>query len=218
LERLERRHKEWLRDGGLLDRPWFMLASAPEPTVPTSLPSDLAHIHIKYAGHTARKLGLPPADLTFLLEKTRPDQVAALTFRRILRMTPSDGAVTRNALRQRLPGASSVEMPISKKERDAILRAVIGDAAVGKGTEQRPSNGISMLCYALLLKVPKIILSGFSLSKDGHSYAENVRVRRHKEEDSAALEVVVAHFPSVCTTETELHNATGMPLFRPGDV
>lgn len=215
LERFKGWQAAWLRHDRLLSRPWFVLASAPNPTLPTVLPPDTAHIHVKYAGHTASRLGLPVPDLTFLLEKTRPDQISGLRFGKILKMTGSRPELIANRLRLHIPGIGQQEMRISKWERDAMLNDVLGDVYVGTGSEKRPSNGISMLCYALILGVPQIILTGFSISTDGHSYATNVRSRRHKEEDAISLATIAAKYPQVWTTEPALHHATNLKLYQP---
>jgi hypothetical protein len=65
LDRLRDEHRHWLSTRGLLDRPWFVLGSAPNPTIPPDITSRAALICINNAGTTAVRMGLPPADLTF---------------------------------------------------------------------------------------------------------------------------------------------------------
>ncbi len=211
-ERVLGYHREWARHRGLLDRPWFMLGSAPSPTIPAILPANSAYVYIKYAGHSARKRRLPKADLTLLLTKTEPRQIAGLTMTNVLLMGasfPIGASIKRLLNRNR-----SQQGELYRRERDEFIIRTLGSLFAGIGTEKRPSNGISLLCYALALDVPQIIIAGVSLESDGHDYTESVKRRRHVEEDRAALQKVAKLYPGVSTSEESLHRLTGLPLHQ----
>jgi len=203
------RHRAWLSASGLHDRPWFILGSAPDPHVPEPFPSDTAHIHVKYAGHSARQHGLPAGDLTFLLTKTRPTHVAGLQLDRILRLRRRHTLLTR--LARDLPALRARECALTHRDRDAFIIGTLGSLFGGSGKEIRPSNGIALIAYAIAVGIPQIIVAGISLQSDGHAYDRSARVRRHREEDRAALEVVAARYPQVVTTEPGLSDVTGIP-------
>ena len=83
------------------------------------------------------------------------------------------------------------------------------------GKMKRPSNGIALICYALLFKVPQIIVSGMSLTDDGHTNPDRKKFQRlHKEEDQACFAYFARHFLAVWTSEPELAALTGLPLLR----
>lgn len=204
-------HRTWAGHRGLLDRPWFMLGSAPSPKIPAVFPERSAYVYIKYAGHSARKRGLPDADLTLLLTKTEPRQIAGLTTANVLLMGtsfPISASMKRLVNRNR-----SRQGELYRRERDEFIIRTLGSLFAGVGTEKRPSNGISLLCYALALGVPQIIIAGMSLESDGHDYTETVKRRRHIEEDRAALQKVARIYPIVSTSEEGLHRLTGLPLY-----
>jgi len=215
LQQVRQRHTRWLSRNGLLGRPWFVLGSAPEPTWPEPMPDDLAQIHVKYVGQFAKKVGaLPSPDLTFLVDVPKPHQIEGLKFTRILRMTEKRWDLRLNRARLAMPFPPPTEIRLSKVERDLVLADVIGDVFRGVGVEERPSNGIFLICYALFVGVPEIIVAGISVTSDGHSYNATARRRRHKEEDAASLQFIAKTYPTVITTEQALSAAVGLPLGR----
>ncbi|MEH6721805.1 MAG: hypothetical protein V7704_23310 [Aurantimonas endophytica] len=207
---LSARHTAWLEGRGLTNRPWFILGSAPDPHVPEPFPARTAHIHVKYAGHAARQHGLPPGDLTFLLTKTKPEDVAGLELRAVLRLCKRHSPLTR--IRRDLPFLRAKECALTDRERDAFIIGTLGTLFGGSGDEIRPSNGIALIAYAIAVGIPQIIVAGISLESDGYAYDRSARTRRHLAEDRAALAVVAARYPQVMTTEPGLSRITGIPL------
>ena len=67
-------------------------------------------------------------------------------------------------------------MHLSESERDLICKEVLGSAFLGVGRMIRPSNGIALICYALLFDIPTIIVSGMSLTDEGHSNPNRKKV------------------------------------------
>ncbi|HEX2021046.1 MAG TPA: hypothetical protein VGO17_19115 [Aurantimonas sp.] len=208
---LSARHTAWLEGRGLTTRPWFILGSAPDPHVPRPFPARTAHIHVKYAGHAARQHGLPRGDLTFLLTKTKPEDVAGLEFEAILRLCKRHSPLTR--IRRDLPFLRARECALTHRERDAFIIGTLGTLFGGSGDEIRPSNGIALIAYAIAVGIPQIIVAGISLESDGYAYDRSARTRRHLAEDRAALAAVAARYPQVTTTEPGLSRITGIPLF-----
>lgn len=203
--------RRWLRQRRLLDRPWLILGAAPDPSIPPDLPKDAAHVYVKYAGRSAASLGLPDGDLTFLLQKSGAAETEGLALRSVLRMghrTPAKAAI-----RKFLPLALGAEFPLTHRERDDFIVATLGSLFGGIGQEKRPSNGVALICYAIAMGIPQIIVAGLSLEVDGYAYDTAARTRRHLPEDQAALERIAALHPQVVTTEPGLHRLTGLPLY-----
>jgi hypothetical protein len=209
------RHRAWLERAGLLHRPWFFLASAPDPTIPPLLPPNAARIYIKWAGHTGKKLGLPQPDLLFVNDYNLRPQTSDLNCHRVLALTAKRKKVIFDRFRRLNPFASNSLKHITDAERDWILDTVVGDAFRGKGDMPRPSNGIALIAYGLLLGVPQIIVSGMSLTDNGHTNPTRKKHQRlHKEEDHASFVYFAENFPGVSTSEPELSELTGLPLYR----
>jgi hypothetical protein len=204
-------HRNWAQQRGLLGRPWFVLGSAPSPTIPDRLPENTAYVYVKYAGHSAKRRGLPDADLTLLLTKTEPQQIAGLKSSNTLMM---GRAFPLSAKLKRLIGYSrSNQAELYRVERDQFIVRALGSLFSGIGEEKRPSNGISLLAYGLALGVPQIIVAGMSLESNGHDYNGVGKKRRHVAEDRAALKEIAATYPFVSTTEENLNRLTGLPLY-----
>ncbi len=105
-------------------------------------------------------------------------------------------------------------MRISKPERIRLAQAIVGDVYSGVGEDGNLSNGVLLILYAILMDIPQIILSGFSVTKNGHSHTKDLtRFRMHKEEDTACLQFVAANCRQVSTTEIDLHTSTGISLW-----
>ncbi|MDQ6436492.1 hypothetical protein RB623_20780 [Mesorhizobium sp. LHD-90] len=210
-----RRHRRWLERAGLLDRPWLFFASSPSATLPSSLPPRTAHIYIKFSGFAGRARGLAEPDLILVNDHHIDRQTAGLRCHRLLALTPKDRKVVADRFRHRIPFLEPRLMHLSDSERDLICGAVLGDAFRGVGKMVRPSNGIALICYAILFDIPKIIVSGMSLTDDGHSNPHRKKFQRlHKEEDQASFAHLATRFPSLSTSEPELSALTGVPLFQ----
>ncbi len=214
LGEFKRRHRRWLAGGGLLDRPWLFLASAPEPTLPAKLPPDTAHVYIKFAAIAARARGMPEPDLAFVNDYAVDRQTEGVTCHRILALTAKKRKLVADRFVHALPFTRSRPMHLGDDERDLIVRSVLGDAFKGVGSMPRPSNGIALICYAILFDIPRVIVAGMSLTDDGHNNPNRKKFQRlHKEEDRASFEHFARHHPSVVTSEPELAALTGLPLY-----
>lgn len=205
--------RAWLKRRGLLDRPWLILGAAPKPTIPDPLPTSVAHVHVKYSGHSAKRNGLPPADLTLLLHKTTAKDIEGLEIRDVLRMRRRLSRLTR--LYRHFGRAGFGESVITHDERDQFILRVAGSLFASGGRDERPSNGVAMICYAVAVGVPKIIVAGVSLEADGYEYDPSISNRRHQPEDLAALREIAKVTPQVVTTEAALGQTTGVSLYRP---
>ncbi len=190
-----------------------MLGSAPEPTVPATLPDRTVYAYIKFAGRSARMHGLPPADITLLTRWKELQRAARLDLKSILRLRP---AVTYRGQLNRLLGRSTMaEAELTSAERDTYMLAVLGTLFGDVGEEKRPSNGIAMICFALAHGVEQIVIAGLSFDVSGHEYERSNSPRRHAAEDRAALQEIARRYPLVATTEVSVHQATDLPLYRP---
>jgi hypothetical protein len=208
-----RQQERWLRKLGLLGRPWFVLGGAPEPTLYPELFASHARVDINNSGLTALGLGLGPADLTLRRSKVSWTVHPTLATRGLVWFTKTPAPLLRLRLltKHRRVAADSV-MQVAKPNRTELVARVIGDGVRSVGAYGRPSNGVVAACYALYFGVPEIVLTGVSLSRQGHSYDALGRPRKHVEEDALSL-ARLAQDPRVATTERELAEATGIRLW-----
>jgi hypothetical protein len=206
---LKRYHREWLGARGLLDRPWLILGSAPQPTIPSHRPAGCAYVYVKYAGRSAKRHGLPPADLTFTTVWQSSDRMKDIAVDNIIWLRPKLGLAGR--VRRAFGLRATRISDMLGRERDAYVMETLGSLFAQE--ERRPSNGIGLISFALAQGVPQIIIAGISVDVAGHEYDDLKRRRRHSREDIAALKRVAERYPFVSTTERRLSEETGLPLY-----
>ncbi|KAB0682763.1 hypothetical protein [Aureimonas leprariae] len=215
LDRFARSQRRWLGGLDMLDRPWYVLGGAPQPTLYPELARSYARVDINNSGLTADRLGLGPADLTIRRAKVNWTVHPTLSTHGLIwfTRTPASLLRLRLATKHRRVTAGSV-MRIAKPDRFKVVAAVIGAEVRSVGSHGYPSNGIVAACYGLYFGVPEIVLTGVSLARQGHSYDTLNRPRRQVEEDTFALARLAGN-ARVATTEPELADATGMRLWTP---
>lgn len=218
-----------LRGGGVrLDRPCLVLGSAPNPHLPTISNYDL--ICVNSSGLIAKELGLGKPKLTVMggfklvhpnLEEDRKVLHGLSTeYLILIRHTLPIPRVEAEKLLAALNYHYQQFLTVDFWDRACMIRKVTGKRLGGEdtpnasrqGTPNMASNGIFAACYALYHGAPEIILSGISLTKDGHYYSEQNRRRRHTSFDLTAIKSMVERGWPVKTSEPELAELTGLPL------
>jgi hypothetical protein len=101
---------------------------------------------------------------------------------------------------------------MSERERARMLEACLGLSIPAEGLAQ-PTNGVVAIVLALACGARRVIVSGISLTEDGHSYNDRNEVRKQVEPDRIALAQIRDSYPQVSTTEAGLSLVTGLPLF-----
>lgn len=206
-------HHRWLAGHGLLNRPWFVFASAPDPILPSAFPDGTVYAYVKHAGRSARLLGLPKADVTLLSEaRARDEEPDGLDRGRVLlvrRKLPLSGRLARLTGR-----VGTKDLDVLRTERDSYTIRIVGSLFNDGSEHSRPSMTVPMLCFAIAHGIPKIILAGMSLDRSGYSYEPSAAPRKHVREDRLVLDVIAKRYPQVVTTEPSLHAHAGLPLFE----
>lgn len=205
--------RRWLAGLGILDRPWLIFGAAPEPTLPGDIVRTHARVDINNSGRTAQDLGLGPADLTFRKRSKPWAEHQDLNTRGLiwLRNAPLFLVKIELALRRRAKVAALMRM--SRGQRDIIVDLVAGTHLRDVGSRGKATNGIAAACYGLYVGVPEVVLSGVSLSKDGHSYNGVGRKRRQTDEDRLVLSKI-KDAPNLFTTEPDLAEEAGLKLWQ----
>ena len=212
-ERLRQRHRRWLAAHDLLERPWYVLGSAPNPTVPKEFLDRAAFICINNAASAAKGLGLRPADLTF---RNKSKEWKTLAGHKVPLMIwvcnrPSLLVEWKRFIISRDTELGEIRVMRRAERRligEAMLRAPGSTDNIGK-----PSTGIFAVLYGIFVGVPEIVFGGFSMDKKGYSYEADRMRMLHRDEDEAALEIIARSYPNVSTTEQVVAKATGVPLF-----
>ena len=212
LDKIRDEHRQWLGEHGLLDRPWFVLGSAPEPTIPPDLGDRAALICINNVGVTAARLGLPPADLTFRNKNKEWATLAGCKVPLVLWVcdrNPFQIFLKRLRIRAQL-GEIRV---MRRADREHVYTHMLKVGASELDEIGKPSTGVFAVLYALFVGIPEIILGGMSMDKQGYSHAFKRARMMHGAEDRFALETIARHYSCVTTTEATVAEATGLRLY-----
>lgn len=209
LQALRETHRRWLAKLKILDRPWLILGSAPNPTLPTDIVAHCARMDVNNAGKTANMLGLPAADLTFRKRKKSWEEHPDVRTRGLLWLHTRPLWVMRLKLLMKPSVRYRSLMRATKEEREAIVDHVCGGMPTDIGETGHVTNGVAALCYALFMGVPSATLAGFSLTVMGHSYNEKGSTRRQIDEDAYVLSKLRER-PEVFTTEEGLSASIGI--------
>ena len=213
LETIRDEHRAWLGKHGLLDRPWFVLGSAPEPTIPTDIADRAALVCINNAAATAARLGLPPPSLTFRNPAKEWNSVAGIKLPLVLWVSnKSPWGIFWAKLFFAKARVGEIRA-MSKNDRTALFTHVLGTDLSGVGQLHKPSTGIFAALYGLFMGAPEIVLAGLSMERDGYSYGSLPGIQKHREEDRLALRILAERYPQVSTTERDVSEQTGVPLF-----
>lgn len=213
LEALREKHRHWLSQLGILDRPWLILGSAPSPTIPPDLIGHCARVDINNSGKTANALGLPPADLTFRKRRKSWAEHPHVRTRGLLWLHNKPLWWMHLELLAKPHVHYKSLMRATRAEREAMVVAVSGGLPSDIGEVGKVTNGVAALCYALFMGVPSVTLAGLSITKMGHSYDDKGRFRKQIAEDTFVL-TRLKERGDVFTTELDLSETVGLPLVR----
>ena len=217
VENIRADHRLWLGKHGLLDRPWFVLGSAPDPTIPPGIASHAALICINNAGATAARLGLPPASLTIRNRNKEWASVAGQAMPLVLWMTDKNALSLWWTLLLRSKARVGEVRVMGTGDRQRMLSDVLGVDLSEVGTVHKPSTGVFAVLYGLSVGVPEIVVGGMSVDKKGYSYEAPPARMLHAEEDRFVLQKIAESYSSVRTTEPIIADQTGIPLIRSAD-
>ncbi|MCE7028117.1 hypothetical protein [Jiella avicenniae] len=205
-----RANQRWLDIHGLARRPWFVLGSAPSPTMPQKLPEDTVFAYVKFAGRSAKKHGLPDGDITLA---TSWDEARWSDLQLSLVLRVRNKSSWRVFFSRMASKPSDRECDLLSHERDDYVLQAMGSRFREVGEHVRPSSALTMIAFALVHDIPEIIIAGISLDQTGHEYNDLNLQRKHGAEDRAALQAAASRHHHVSTTEPRLAAATGIPLY-----
>ncbi len=98
---------------------------------------------------------------------------------------------------------------ISTADRIDWIRDATGIEPVDK-----PSNGVAAAFLCASLGAKKIVMTGFSLTKEGHAYNTKNRERAHVAGDREALKLAVSRNVPIVTNQNDFSAESGVPLLE----
>lgn len=212
IEDLRERQRAWLRPMGVLDRPWLVLGSAPEPALPADFLRASVRLDVNNAGRLAKSRGLGRADLTFRSKTRAWSEHPSLSTRGLVWVHSEPLLLMRLRLLLRPRVRVDRLMRMSRHERDGMVRQIAGASPEEAGGEiGKVTNGVAAVCYALLVGVTEVVVAGISLSKGGRSHDDLNWKRMQVTEDRFVLSRLASN-PALATTEADLAAETGIRL------
>jgi hypothetical protein len=214
IEELRDIHRAWLGKHGLLDRPWFILASGPNPTVPPGMLDNARLVCINNAPATAKRIGLGSPHLTLRNPDKEWKSVRGCKLPLILWMSNKADWAIHWARLVTAGGIAGEIRALRKNLRDDITLTLLGSELEAVGKLHKPSTGIFAIIYGLFVGVPEITFGGVTMDKDGYSYGSLPGIQRHRDEDIVTMQLIARRYPNVRTTEAQVSERTGIPLYQ----
>jgi hypothetical protein len=207
----------------LAGRQVFVLGSAPDSLPPPADSGTWAIATVNGSQAVLQRLGLPATPVMTLMNRSvlKSSIVSGVAARAVLRGLHTNELVVMShkvSSKQRLLIALRLWWlgyryrsltVLDMEDRRRIMQRFLGDAY---DDARPPSNGIFLALLVLHLGASRVLLSGFSLSRAGHSYnALNLR-RGHVDGDTAALRRIVAAQMPIVTNDARFSGESGLPL------
>lgn len=212
-----------LRHPETIDRPVLVVGSAPVSTMPAGFGSHFMVMTINGSQSVAAGWGVEAPDVTFMqfnqVEGTNPNAVAVrrvLAGRRTKRLCVIRWKHDRERLMRGLRAfdyhADEVVI-VGRFARMALFQRVIGRPNLERTNEQKYSNGVTAVLYALESGAPAVIITGIDPSSSGHVYNDLGLRRLHASTDLAVLLELSQRGLPLYTADQHVAGATGLPLW-----
>lgn len=102
---------------------------------------------------------------------------------------------------------------LSRMERMALHCSVTGELNLELRADDRFSNGITGVLYALANNAPAVIITGIDPTSSGHTYNDANLRRQHAETDADVLQLLIKNGWPLYTADVSVANAAGIPLW-----
>ncbi len=210
-------------DGGF-KRPVVVVGSAPISSVPLGFNPDYHVITINGSQVVSREWGREKPDVTFMTRNQLQGQnTNAMSVRGAVR-GGSTGLLVMvhwaspleeltSALRKLEYGYDDLKI-LTRMERMALHHTVLGKLNLELTSNDRFSNGITGVLFALASGAPAVIISGISPLSSGHVYNDANLQRSHGDTDAKTLRRLVERGYPVYTADAEVGHRIGIPLWK----
>jgi len=203
--------------------PCLVLGSAPDPVRPVGYGAHWTFVSVNAAQSGAAKVGVKRIpDLTVMsgqLLGKKPENLAgqdalrdASTTQLLLIERGVRAREARPALRE-LNYRYGALRTMDHWQRAGLTYRLLGEhLATGSG-EEKISTGVFAVLVAASLGYGPIVMCGFSLSSDGHSYNPLGHRRQHREVDTRALRMLAQRQHAVFSSDPAFAASSGLPLW-----
>lgn len=201
--------------------PCLVLGSAPDPVFPADFGDDWNLVTVNASQASAVANGLPKPDITVLSGimlgnlGVNIDAKAALRNLDTKLMLLIERGTTATAARKIFDSFNyrfDDLVSIRNSQRAKIIKNVTGKDLCQEVDGAKISTGLFAIALCLHLKSPRVVATGFSLSKNGHAYSSSNYRRRHVDIDAAAINLLIAQGFPIVTPDSTFSIESGMPM------
>jgi hypothetical protein len=200
-----------------------IVGSAPAAAMPVGLDDTFTIITVNASQYNARKWGVTVPDVTFMqynqIEGTTEN---AINVRRIL-----NGERTKSLYVLRWPhdldrlekGLRNINYryeqlnTLTRYDRMALHKHVLGYLNLERSQDEKFSNGITAVLFAICNGAQNIILSGINPNSSGHSYSSGNLKRYHASADKDILIALKKTGHRIFTADSQVAEQMGLPLW-----
>ena len=203
--------------------PCLVLGSAPDPILPVGYGAHWTFVSVNAAQAGAARAGIDRIpDLTVMSGQMlgkKPENLAgqkALRDARTTQLLLVERGVSAREARPALRALNyqyGALRTMDHWQRAGLTYRLLGEhLATGSG-ESKISTGVFAALLAASLGYEPIVMCGFSLSNDGHSYNPLGHRRQHREVDAIALRLLADPRHAVFSSDPAFAASSGLPLW-----
>ncbi|TCQ08682.1 hypothetical protein C8J34_10370 [Rhizobium sp. PP-F2F-G36] len=204
--------------------PVVVVGSAPVIHKPDGWNGDFSVITINGSQSAIRAWGVDVPDITFMMfNQVEGTTTNAQEVRRVLsgqRTRSLYVLLWRKNARQRLvQGLKAFNygyddlVIVDRYERMALLKRMTGRNNTEVRTEDKCSNGLNAVLFALHHGAPQVIITGINPNSTGHSYNQTGLARAHVQMDKTIIEQLLAEGRPLFTADPQVSRDLNIPLW-----
>jgi len=203
--------------------PVVVVGSAPVSHIPQGFNGSFTTITVNGSQCVLGQWGVDTPQITFMqFNQIRGTNTNAVEVRRVLNGQRTGDLYVflwregRDALEQGLAAFNyrydKLHL-VNRYQRMALLGRLCGFKSLEMDAEDKCSNGINAVLFALYHKAPAVILTGINPTSTGHAYNREDLPRMHQNMDMTVLQRLLADNHPVFTADPQVSALTGLPLW-----
>jgi len=203
----------------------FVLGSAPgSPLLPDGFNEDWSVITVNASSVIAMQLGIMKPDYTVMSGRMLHEKPANREAKSVIKdgctkrlILIERGAVDRGQAQEILNEINfnfDEYYPITHMQRAKITYKTTGRNLSFYAGKRKISTGLFAVVLAFHLSAKKVILSGFSLSQDGHYYSNTNLARAHRDMDRYLLNRLIDKGFPVYAADKKAQAEMNLPLWK----
>ncbi|MET0358383.1 MAG: membrane-anchored protein [Pararhizobium sp.] len=204
--------------------PVVVVGSAPVIHRPEGWSADFSVITINGSQSAIRAWGVDVPDVSFMMfNQVEGTNTNAVEVRRVLsgqRVRSLYVLLWRKNARQRLVDGLKAFgygyddlVIVDRYERMSLLEHMTGRRNTEVRTEDKCSNGLNAVLFALYHGAPQVIITGINPNSTGHSYNQTGLARAHVQMDKTIIEQLLAEGRPLFTADPQVSRDLKIPLW-----